>query len=186
MQTIPIRMNRSLRETVIRETSLYSVLEAQFLIGGRMANQTFYEEFTVVKGPSKFDLMLALFDVDLNNERQINFNLLQEGTRKLKVEMKVDAVHRVWSHNDQCWDITGEARFNDKADGKFGPWYDTRVEFFTKNRRGILWRGKMFSVYVRMPGPELSYCNVRPGVARCHNASQNMGSRGRPRKKHSE
>jgi len=56
MQTIPIRMNRSLRETVIRETSLYSVLEAQFLIGGRMANQTFYEEFTVVKGPSKFSM----------------------------------------------------------------------------------------------------------------------------------
>lgn len=128
-----------------------------------MANNPYYEEYAVVKGPSKFDLMLAVFEADRSNERQITFNLLEDGTRRLKAEMTVFGIHREkpWE-TEELWDITGEARFNDGPKGEFiGPWFHTRVEFSTRHRRGTLRKGKPICVDVRVPGPDLDYCHVR-------------------------
>ncbi len=64
------------------------------------------QRFTILNGPSKFDLMLALFDGDSINPRHVSFTVLDNSLAKMGISVALNSLARE-DGSSQNWLFTG-------------------------------------------------------------------------------
>lgn len=84
----------------------------------------------IVKGPSKFDLMIAFFDNNVNNTRPVDFELsdgekIRVGIRGITRE---DGSGESWIIDSYFWGTTPHPHFGQ----------DIKLYYSTRHRRGCL------------------------------------------------
>lgn len=109
-----------------------------------MAQQRHCRNYSIVGGPSKFDLMLALFDSTREKPRSVGFEISSEGPHFEKIEVGITAVsHKGGSGEDwnfagvmasDAWPDTVSAYFNTIPRSKLA----IRGYFSTKTRQGSM------------------------------------------------
>ena len=92
-------------------------------------------QYDVLDGPSRWDLMLALFDPWLaqTESRKVRFTIsrLYGSYPTDFCEATVVGVRRI--AGNEAWEITGEAR-----PGRSGVWVPFRAQYSTARRRGSM------------------------------------------------
>ena len=107
------------------------------------------KQFSIVSGPSKWDLILALFDttedLDPNRVRQngrlVIFQIVHEG-KNWDGEVHINAVKKTrdYTFQDSDWDIEGRCVFPEKSPlgERFIVWRPFIARFNTQTRKGWL------------------------------------------------
>ncbi|MBX4210592.1 hypothetical protein KW783_01320 [Candidatus Parcubacteria bacterium] len=113
-------------------------------------------KFTITNGPSKWDLMLSLFDGSSDHRRQVSFTVLPDddptgakiiidqiakergreptqGYSPEQVAMVMNRLEREDGSGD-CWNFVG----NSSEDGRYGRYRTVRGFYSTATRKGFL------------------------------------------------
>ena len=98
----------------------------------------------IVNGPSRFVLMLALFDAPTDGKRRVVFNVRHQGRRGI-AEAQIMSVRRSDPFKDRdLWSIEGSILLALADPGKrqlqleVGGWLKFEGEFSTKTRKGAM------------------------------------------------